>query len=587
MTFQIGLVLGLLVAAVTIFAGEWLSVDIVTLVLVCVLVVSGVLTAEEAFSGFSSEIIVIICSVFVLSKALIKTGVMDSAGSLMLRIGGRSRSRILLTVMSSTATTSAFMNNTTATAVFLPGVIGLCRKGKLRPSQMLIPLSFASILGGTCSLIGTSTNVAVSGYLQKSGLAPFSLFEFTPVGLVLVAAGMIFMLTVGWRLLPHRVDPSFSEQYRIREFLSEAKLAPDSGLVGLSVEEAALEESGTTILEIVRDGARRFAAPHEVFQAGDSLIIKGARESLIRLAEQKGVSIHDVDLDDADLVSDQIMIGEAVLGPQSTLQGRTLKELNFRGRFGVTALAVHRRGHAVSEDVRRLRLKVGDTLLLQGTRDSFREIVNREDLWVLDEVEHVPHLRRRGGYVLGVFLGAVALGGSGVIPLGVSFLLAALASVLLRCVSLEEAYQFIDWRLVILIGGMTSFGLAMEKTQAANLLAGALTNLTIAWGPYFVLGALALVTVLLTQPMSNAAAALVMLPIALKAAHLIGADPRCFAVMIALSASVSFITPFEPSSLLVYSAAKYRFLDFVKVGLPLTVLEVAILMLLVPYFWPF
>lgn len=586
MTFEIGLVLFLLVAAVAVFAGEWLSVDITTLLLVSVLVVFKILTPQEAFAGFSSDIIIILCSIFVLSKALIKTGVMDSVAALMSRAGGKSRLRMLLTVMGSTASTSAFMNNTTATAVFLPGVLGMCRRSGFRASQMLIPLSFASILGGTCSLIGTSTNVAVSGFLERSGMAPFSLFEFTPVGLALVAAGVAFMVTLGWRLLPSNPEASFAEEYRIKEYLSEATLGRDSDLVGLTIEETTLEDDGVTVLEIARGEERIFGAPHARLLAGDVLIVKGGRSALLKLSERKGLETHAAALDDADLVTEDIMIGEAVLGPQSSLQGRTIKELNFRGRFGFTALAVHRRGHPMDPEVRALRLRVGDVLLLQGTRQSFQDLSDKEDLWLLDQQAHVPHLKRRGGYVLGVFALAVGLGGLGALPLSVAFLLAAVASVLFRCVSLEEAYQFIDWRLVILIGGMTSFGLAMEKTRAADVLAGQLTQLTLPMGPLAALAAFAVLTVVLTQPMSNAAAALVVLPVAISAAESVGASPRAFAAMIALSASVSFITPFEPSSLLVYSAGKYRFWDFVKVGLPLTILEVAVLLLLVPWFWP-
>lgn len=586
MTWEIALVLMLLAAAVAAFAGEWMSVDIVTLLLLSALMVSNILTPQEAFSGFASDVIVIICSIFVLSKALIKTGVMDSVAALMAKIGGGSRTRMLLTVMSSTASTSAFMNNTTATAVFMPGVLGLCRKSGFSPAQMLIPLSFASILGGTCSLIGTSTNVAVSGFVERAGMEPFALFEFAPVGISIVVSGMLFMIFAGWRLLPPGSEESFTEQYRIREYLSEITLGEGGELIGETIKASRLTDIGVTVLEVVRGNEKYFASPHTRFEEGDLLIVKGGRDGMLRLQEMQGIEIHAARLDDADLITDEIMIGEAVLGPQSSLTGKTLTELNFRGRFGVTALAVHRRGHAVPRGVRRLRLRVGDVLLLQGDRDAFREIVDRDDLWLLEQSEHVPHLRRRGGYVLAVFLATVTLGGAGVLPLSAAFLLAAIASVLLRCVRIEEAYQFIDWRLVILIGGMTSFGVAMEKTQAADLVAGWLATWTLPMGPIFVLGAFAAATMLLTQPMSNAAAALVMLPIALTAAESIDANPRTFAAMIALSASVSFITPFEPSSLLVYSAAKYRFRDFVKVGLPLTVLELAVLMALVPMVWP-
>ncbi len=586
MTLEIGLVLALLAAAILLFALEWLSVDVVTLLVLLVLIVSGTLTPQEAFSGFANDIIIVLCSIFVLSKALLETGVMESLASLIGRFGGRTLGRLRLTVMAAVAAASSFMNNTTATAVFLPGVLGACRKLRLNPGGVLIPLAFASVLGGTCTLIGTSTNVAVSGYLQKTGLPPLSLFEFLPVGLILVVTGLLFVSLLGRRLLPGGEAESFTEQYEMKQFLSEARVEGGPGLSGRPLDGTPIPATGVTVLEVARGRERRLADARTALQGGDVLIVKGPREALLRLGEVKGLKMLDHTVRDRDLVSRTISIAEALVSPRSSLIGRTLTESNLRGRYGVTALALYRKGHAFPTGLRKIPLEAGDVILLQGSREQFGSLWREGELWLLDQSDYFVGRRRKGLLAVGAFVGGVVLAGTGWLPLSAAFLLAALAVVVTRCLTVEEAYQFIDWRLVVLIAGMTSVGLALEKTGAAGFVAGFLVDRAAPLGPVGLLAAFGVATIVLTQPMSNAAAALVMLPVAVTTAGQIGADPRSFAVMVALSASVSFVTPFEPSSILVYSAGKYRFRDFVRVGLPLTVLDLAILLLLVPYFWP-
>lgn len=587
MTPQIALVLGLLATAVILFALEWISIDITTLLLLSVLVLAGILTPQQAFSGFASEIIVILCAIFILSEALMKTGVMDSLAVWIARAGGDSPTALLIVTMGATALVSAFMNNTTATAMFLPLVLTLCKRGGIDPGRMLIPLAFASILGGTCTLIGTSTNVAVSGYIQTTGLPPFTLFEFAGIGLVLVVTGMLYMATLGKRFLPSVRDAGSTGDYSLKEYMTEVVLIPGSQLAGLSIREAPFGQMGLTVLEVIRGEGRLFPEPSTKFQDRDVLIVKGSRESLLEVKEFPGVRIKaEAELSDQALKAGNIKIVEAILMPQSGLIGRTIKELNFRQRFGVTALAIYRKGHALAGKLGQLPLQVGDVLLLQGQKERFAPIWGNPDLWVLEEIDHVLYRKRKGTYVLLAFLGALVAAAAELIPLSIAFLLAALVTALLKCLSLEEAYKFIDWRLIILIGGMTSFGLAMEKTGASAYMAAFLIDTLSSLGVHFVLAGFVLLTILLTQPLSNAAAALVVLPVAISAAEQLGANPRAFAATVALSASLSFLTPFEPSCLLVYGPGKYRFRDFVVSGLPLTLLDAVLLLLLVPLFWP-
>lgn len=584
---QIATVLGLLTIALILFATEVASVDIITMLLLIILVISGILTPAESFAGFSNEIIIILASIFVLSGALQKTGVVDAIGSCLYRIAGSSSNRLTLAVMATVGGVSAFMNNTTATAVFLPPVMRLSRKAKISPSKLLMPMAFASILGGTCTLIGTSTNVAVSGYIAKSGMKPISLFEITPVGLVLLLVGIFYMVFVGQRLLPAHKGESQTEDYGMRRYLSEIAMLPDSPLVGQTIFESELSRSGFRILQVLRGNLKLLPDPRTVIQREDILLVEGRIEDLMKVKDVTGVEIKALlNLQDSDLQSEETRIAEVLLMPQSNLIDRTLKEVDFRRRYGLTALAIYRHGHSLCDKVGHIRLRVGDVLLLHGQAERMQNLRRNPDLTVLEEITPPEARQKRGIYALIFFGFAILLGGIGWFPLSISFLAAAVLTMLTRCITVEEAYQFIDWRLLILIGGMTTFGTAMEKTGTAGFLAGYIIRLLEPFGVMTILAGFCLLTIVLTQPMSNAAAALVVLPVALNSAHRLGANERTFAIAVMLSASISLITPFEPSCILVYGPGKYRFTDFIKMGLLLTLILASILLLLLPVFWP-
>lgn len=586
MTLPIFLVLALLVTVVVVFAFEWVSVDMATLLLLAALVLLRILSVEEAFSGFSNDIIIILASIFVLSGALMKGGVMDRLGETIHRVAQGSRTRLLLCVMPVTSFISSFMNNTTTTAVLMPAVLGVCRRSKISPGKVLIPLAYASMLGGTCTLIGTSTNVAASGYVQSTGLTPFSMFEFLPVGATVCIAGILYMTFLGHRLLPQTRETGDTAE-SIREYLSEVLVTPGSPLAGQVLRDTRLAQMGLQVRAILRGERRIYAEPHVQLEEGDLLLVQASREGLLQVKDTAGIEIkQDVTMEYDDLKSDATRIVEALLLPQSNLIGRTIKELDFRRRFGVTVIAIYRQGHTLATKIAGLALRAGDVLLLQGRPERFSTLADNADLFVLQEIEHQPARRKKGLWAIGIFLVAVAASTFGWIPLPIAFLLAALAVIATRLITMEEAYDLIDWRLLILIAGMTSFGLAMQKTGAAEFLAG----MVVAWvsplGVTAVMLAFVVLTMLLTQPMSNAAAALVVLPVAMTTATKLGLDPRTFAVLVTLAASLSFITPFEPSCLIVYGPGKYRFRDFVVAGLPLTALVIVVIMVMVPMIWP-
>jgi di/tricarboxylate transporter len=587
MTLSIFLVLFLLAVVVAVFAFEWLPVDVTTLILLCVLVLSGILDVGEAFSGFSNEIIIILASIFILSGALMKGGMLDHLGSVIHRFAGGSRTKVLLSVMPVTTFVSAFMNNTTTTAVLMPAILGVCKRSKISPGKILIPLAYASMLGGTCTLIGTSTNVAASGFIRSSGLEPLSMFELLPAGALVCLVGIAYMVFFGHRLLPDSQEGTLAEGYAIREYLSEVVITPGSPLAGRELRDSRLSQMDLSVRAIQRGNRRLYPEPHTRLEEGDLLIVQATQEGLIQVKDTAGIEIRsDPKLTAEDIETETRKIVEVVLLPQSNFQGRTVKELDLRRRYGLAVLAIYRRGHTLTTRLGDLPLLAGDVLLVQGRPERLRGLEDSSDLWILQEMEHQPDRRRKGFYTVGIFLLAVIASSFGWIPLPIAFLLAALGVIATGLLTMEEAYNLIDWRLLILIAGMTAFGLAMQKTGAAEYVAGMVVQWVSPLGVTAVMLAFVLLTILLTQPMSNAAAALVVLPIAMNTAGQMGLDPRTFAVLITLSASLSFITPFEPSCLIVYGPGKYKFRDFMVCGLPLTAMVVAILILLVPVIWP-
>ncbi len=586
--WKIAIVLGLLVLGCVLFARETLPVDVITVGLLLALVGSGTVSVATAFSGFSSEIIVMLASLFILGGALQETGVMDAIGASLLRLAKGGHNRLLFGLMGVGSCLSAFMNNTTVTALLIGPAASAAQKLKISPSKVLLPLAYASILGGTCTLIGTSTNIAVSGYLSAQHLEPLGLFEITPIGLIIVTVGILYLFLFGKRLLPAHLDQSLTDDFAIRDYLSEIVIMPDSPLIGQRFVESDLARLGFRVLKVLRGKRAPFApAAESIIAERDVLLVTGKIADLIAVKRTEGIEIKsDLKVSDQDLQSSDLQLVEALVTPQSNLIGRTLKETDYRRESGLAVLAIYRRGQSLREKIGSIKLKVGDLLLVQGRKDRLEAAKRTRTLSVLEELNPAVLRKRKGFYVTGFFLLALIVGGLGILPVSLCFLGAAILTVLFNCVPADRIYEFIEWRLLVLIGGMTAFGKAMVETGAARMLADGI----VAWlepvGVMPILAGFFVLTILLTQPMSNAAAALVVLPVALETARTLGVNERTFAIAIMLAASISFITPLEPSCLLVYGPGKYRFADFVKLGVGLTIILTIIVLSLIPVFWP-
>jgi di/tricarboxylate transporter len=777
MTIEIALVLAITVLAIILFITERVRVDVVALMVLVILALTGLVTPTEAISGFSNPAVVTVWAVLILSAALSRTGVAGLVGHRVLRLAGDSEVRLMAIIMLTVAILSGFMNDIGVATLFLPVVIDIARRLKLAPSKLLIPLAFAALLGGLITLIGTPPNILISEALRQAGLKPFGMFDYAPVGIIVMLAGVIFMVLIGRHLLPNRdiarefsgedykqlydlrermgtvhlpansvlagmtlaqsrlgsalglnviaiihddqtklapspeillqpgdkllvegrldqlsdirgrnhlileednlsierlisaeielvevtippgstiigqnlrqmdfrnqygaivlgirrgniprrtnleniplqVDdvllvqgtrqqintlredtnlivsqPRSAEVYNLEERLMVVGLPEDSSLVGKSLTESRLGDAfGLGVMGIVRAGRTNLMpAPEEKLLAGDTMLVKGKKEDLLTLEGLQNLEIDsDTPPDLADLESEDVGLIETVLSPHTTLVGKTLRELHFRAKYGLSVLAIWREGQAYRSNLRDMALRFGDALLLYGSRENLNMLGKEPDFVVLtEEAQEAP---RRDKTLLSVLVMVAVL-----LPVILGWLNIAIAAVvgvvlmiLTGCLTIEEAHRSIEWKAIFLIAGMLPLGIALQNTGAANFLAQEMVNLVGGWGPIAILAGLFILAALASQVMPNPAVAVLLAPIALNTASDLGISPFPLLMAVAVSASAAFLSPVGHSAnIMVMGPGGYRFGDYIKVGLPLTLVVLVVVVLVMPIFWPF
>jgi di/tricarboxylate transporter len=784
MTLQIALVFSILGVAIVLLVTERIPMEVVALLVLGSVALTGLVNPAEALSGFSNPAVVTVWAVFILSGALTRTGVGDIIGRYVLRLAGRRELNIVLIIMLSAGVMSAFMNNVAVAALMLPVVMDITRQTRHPPSRLLMPLAYGSLLGGLTTMIGTPPNILVSNALRDSGLTPFKLFDYTPIGLAVMVAGVAFVALIGRHLLPLRdvaIESSTSghlnlrEQYELRDRMFVMRVPSDSVLVGKTLIESRMGSAlGLHVLGIIRDGRTQLAPdPSAVLEAADRLIVEGRLERMNELRnwrqlvlEEVPVSVEglfskDIDIAEISLATGSILEGktldeigfrnrfgvnvlailregrprrsnlrdevlkandtllvqgrleglealqgnpgftgsraiprsrltdvyrlrerllamrvtpvsvligktlkesrlgdalgmsvlciirgdttlpmpgpdehlrawdllivlgrledmlilrgleelhteqedlpdieelesarvglvEAVLSPRTTLAGKTLRQLHFREKYGLSVMAIWREGHAFRSNLRDMAIRFGDALLLYGPRDKLSVLGREPDYLVLtQEAQESPRLEKAKMSMLimaGVLLPVVL----GLVPIYIAAVVGAALMVLFHCLTMQEAYQFIEWKAVFLIAGMLPLGTALDQTGAAKLLAEGVVTMVGPFGPLAVMGGVVALTFLATCFIPTAALVVLMAPIALNTSANMGTSPHALMMAIAMAASASFMTPIShPANLLVMGPGGYRFIDYLKVGLPLTLVVMAVLLVVLPYLWPF
>jgi di/tricarboxylate transporter len=590
-TTEIALTLAIIVAALVLFATEKLRVDLVALLVLLAVGLLSLIDPDDVFDGFSNSAVITVWAVYIVSGGLFKTGVADTLGRTIHRLSGDKEPRLIATIMVTCGVISAFMNNVGATAMLMPALIGISRRTKIPVSKLLIPLSFSSLLGGAMTLIGTPANILAMGILAERGLPTIGFFGFTPMGLVLLTTGVLYMALVGRHLLPVREGAQGRQDvYRLREYVTEARVLTTSPLAGKTLLESGLgRDYDLTVLGLERDGeCLEQIGRDTLIQKDDLLTVEGSPDDLMGARETLGLASEDKQrLDLERLEPGNVQLIEATLAPNTGLVGRTLRGVRFRDRYGFTALAIWRHGQAITQKLRDVPLHFGDALLLQGPQHRVRELQEGKDFLVLEPLEVEQLRRNKAPIAVGALALAILLVVFADFNISLAMVVAAVIMVLTGCLSIEEAHESIDWRTVFLVAGMLPLGMAMEATGAAQYLAD---NMVEALGDYGVTALLAgiyLLAALITQAMSNAAAIVLIVPIAVNTALALGANHLTFTMAVVIGAATSFLSPVgHKANVLVLGPGGYRFFDYARVGALLTVALLIVSMIFLPLFWP-
>lgn len=601
MDWQILFVLGVLGLILIAFVKEWFSPDLVAMGGFCILLISGVLKAEDAFSVFSNHAPITIAGMFILSAALEKTGTIDSIGRFIAFHLKKKIRFILLGSMALVALCSAFVNNTPVVAVFIPVMMGLARSNGIAPSKLLIPLSYASIMGGCCTVIGTSTNLLVSGLIEDSfQLAPIGIFEITQIALPLLVIGLIYIVCFGPLFLPERQSiTSLLESEERKNYLCHVLVKEDSPLVGRRLVDTPLAEkkSQFLILEVRRNGARlKQSISKVVVKPFDRLLLSAPIQQMVSLPKVEGVTLATEtqgELGIQNLSTIEGSIVEGIISPNSRLIGRTIRSLNFRQSYGMLILAIHRHGKNLSSNFVDEKLEFGDTVLMLGPLNTFTQLREQGDFMLLEDKMPLASRKEKAPIVWTVVGATILATAFGVFPIVTATTVACFLVLVTRCIDADDAYKAVEWRIIFMIYGMLGLGMAMHETHAAQYVANLLLSVTERavspeYLPIVTLSLIYLLTNIITEMISNNATAVIMVPIAVSSAQALEVHPRPFIIAVMVAASASFLTPIGyQTNTMIYGAGGYRFTDFIRFGFPLTITFWIVSTWLIPRIWPF
>lgn len=592
--FQIGFVLVLVVIVFFGFVREKLPADIVALLAMGALMLTGILSVGDTLTVFSNSAPITVGAMFVLSAALERTGVIDWVGRQVAGLAQRgSPTLAVIALMLGVILLSAFINNTPVVIILIPVAIRLAQAIKISPSKLLMPLSFAAILGGTTTLIGTSTNILVDGVAQRQGMPAFGMFEITLAGLMFAGVGILYTAILGPFLLPKRDSlATLLPDQKERRFTAQILIPLDSALIGKKIGETGFTvEKGFTVIDVFREGLSLRANLKEiVLQAGDRMVLRSPVSEMLTLKEAGNVALGaqaNAPASFEPVQTTETVIMEGVIGPQSRLIGRRLAGIGLARLYGVYVLAIHRRGENMARQIDELRFEVGDTVLVEGPPAGMRQMFEDGVLNNLTESTERAIRRDKAPIAVGAVLLVMGLAAIELMPIAGLALIAATAVVAFGCLDHQEAYQSIQWDILMLIFGMLALGIALEKTGAAALIVSFLGLVSQNTGPLVLLILVYAFTSIVTEIMSNNAAAILITPLAIGLAQQIGIDPRPFIVAVMFAASASFATPIGyQTNTLVYRAGGYKFMDFVKFGSPLNWIFIAVAAFVIPIFWP-
>ncbi|KAB2910056.1 MAG: SLC13 family permease [Dechloromonas sp.] len=580
-----------LVGLFTVFVREWLKPDVAVMLAVALLLGLGVLAPNEVTGVFANSAPITIACLFIISGALSKTGCVDRLGDWLGTMAGGSERRLLVALLLVGLLVSPFINNTPVVMVMIPAVIALAGRYNIAPSRLLIPLSYATILGGLITMVGTSTNILVDGVARAHGLAPFSMFEISAPAIVMALAGGLFMFLFAQRLLP--VRETLTQQFTgsgDRLFMTELFVPEDSHLIGKTLKEARLANGVIQVLNLCR-GDDEFANPDPATRlaAGDRVVVHSRSSAMmdLRSTDLVGLRTQDGHHDLETLRRRDVVMVEAIVGQTSRYVLRPVRDLDLLARYGIHLIAVHRRNASFSQIGDDFQLQVGDVLLVEGTPAQIKRFCDNGDLFAITDGRHVTNRQGKAPVALATIAGVMLLAAFDFMPIEGLAMIGAAIVVATGCIRADEAYKSIEWPILILIFGMLAISIAMRNSGLAELLARQLVVLGDGLSPWLMLSLVILITSLATEFISNNAIAVLFTPVVIGVAQQLGVDPRPFVVGVMFAASCSFATPIGyQTNTLVYSAGNYRFGDFARLGIPMNIITWLLASLLIPLFWP-
>ena len=581
----------IVIAAMAMFIWGKVRIDVIALCVLVLLFVLGLIESEHVLYGLANQATVTLAAMFIISEGLVRTGLVEWTARKLDHLAGKTELRLMLFLSLTAAILSAFIINAAIVAIFIPVAMVLARSRKIAPSRVLIPLSYASQFGGVCTIVGSSTNLIVNSIAVNNGMEPFGFFEFLPLGLAMVGAGLVYLAAVGRWLLPVRkAEAEQVDKYRLMDYLAELQVTEKSPLIGQTWKTSKVgDETRIELANLLRETKAVSRPSRTRIKPGDILLLHGNIEQILQIESKYRLkTLKDARVKDQTLSSHNMKISEVLIPPGSNLIGRTLHESAFFRRHRLMILAIQRRGRTIRERLADIKLRENDTVLLQGDKDDIAHIMNSPNAIVTNELTDLYLRRNRAFLALAVVLAVVILTTLNVMPVMLAAVLGAVAMVVTQCLTIDEAYKAIDWKIIFLLAGVLPLGLALEESGATLWLADHVLEPLGGNGSVALLAALYFITALLTEAMSNNAAAAILAPIALSAAATLKIDPRPLLVAITFAASTSFATPIGyKTNTMIYSPGGYRFSDFTRVGVPLNLIFWGLAVLLIPLIWPF